>query len=298
MRALPIGAFLLVGLASQAAAQLAVGPVSIKNNVNGVPITVTATSWTTVNSVDNEIVVNARIFADLIDLQKKFASVVGTFKLSADSCANRGVDAPNPIVSLKSSSLWPRSDQLVMFLRGHVDMWSCVAGPPKSEMRWQQKKIAFIKYKVAVKHTWTELKKSKNATQSFDATLPTYLLKKDDGKVALEFGKPFLRLEGYPDSILKRANADIYKSAHSALQSAIDPAKLKAVLPKEIQKLNMSVLSARFRDYGGHAIAEINLTATISGSSTLLPQHVTEKIDLRPEGGTKRSSAGVILARE
>ena len=85
-----------------------------------------------------------------------------------------------------------------------------------------------------------------------------------------------MKLDGYPDAILKRANADINKSALSALQSAIDPAKLKAVLPKELQNLNMSVLSARFRDHGGHAIAEINLAATISGSSKLLGQ-VTEK---------------------
>jgi hypothetical protein len=52
----------------------------------------------------------------------------------------------------------------------------------------------------------------------------------------------------------------------SALQRAIDPVKLKTALPKELQKLNMSVQSARFRDYGGHAIAEINLEAIISGS--------------------------------
>jgi hypothetical protein len=276
MRALFLAGFLLAGLASQATAQLAVGPIAIKNKVNGVPITVSATSWTTVKPVDNEIVVNTRIFADLIDLQKKFSSIVGTFKLGADNCATRGADAPNPIVSLKSSSIWPRSDQLVMFLRGHVDMWSCVAGPQKSETRWKQKKIAFIKYKVAVKHTWTELKKRKNDTQPFDATVPAILMKKDDGKVALEFAKSYLKLDGYPDAILKRANADINKSALSALQSAIDPAKLKAVLPKELQNLNMSVLSARFRDYGGHAIAEINLGATISGdATTLLRQKVS-----------------------
>jgi hypothetical protein len=270
MRTLFLAGFFLAGLASQATAQLAVGPIAIKNNVNGVPVTVSATSYTTVKPVDNEIVVTSRIFADLIDLQRKFASIVDTFKLPANNCASRGAGAPNPVVSLKSSMLWPRSDQLVMFLRGHVDMWSCVAGPPKSETRWQQKKIAFIKYKVAVRHTVTELKKSKNGTQPFDATLPTFLMKKDDGKVGLEFAKPYLKLDGYPDTILKRANADINKTALSALQSAIDPAKLKAVLPKELQNLNMSVLSARFRDYGGHAIAEINLATTISGSSALM----------------------------
>ena len=273
MRTLILAGFLLAGLASQAAAQLAVGPVAIKNTVNGVPVTVSATSYTTVKPVDNEIVVTARIFADLIDLQKKLASIVGKF-LPGDNCATKGAE-PNPVVSLKSSSLWPRSDQLVMFLRGHVDMWSCVAGPPKTETRYQQKKIAFIKYKVAVQHTVKALKKSKHDTQPFDATLPAILMKTNDGKVALEFTKPYLKLEGYSDTVLKRANADLNKNALSALQSAIDPVKLKSALPKELQKLNMSVQSARFRDYGGHAIAEINLEATISGgSASLLHQHV------------------------
>jgi hypothetical protein len=54
---------------------------------------------------------------------------------------------------------------------------------------------------------------------------------------------------------------DINQKALGALQSAIDPAKLKEALPKEYQKLNMTVVSTRFRNYGGHAIAEINLAA-------------------------------------
>jgi hypothetical protein len=275
MRTLLLAGFLLAGLASQAAAQLAVGPVAINNTVNGVPVTVSATSYTTVKPVDNEIVVTARIFADLVDLQKKIASIVGKFK-PGDTCANKGAE-PNPVMSLKSSSLWPRSDQLVMFLRGHIDMWSCVNAPPKTETRYVQKKIAFIKYKSAVQHTVKEVKKSKSGTQPFDATLPAILMKTDDGKVSLEVTKPFLKLEGgYSDTVLKRANADLNKSALSALQSAIDPEKLKAALPKELQKLNMSVQSARFRDYGGHAIAEINLGATISGSSPLRQQVLTD----------------------
>jgi hypothetical protein len=99
-------------------------------------------------------------------------------------------------------------------------------------------------------------------------------VKKNDGAVALEFAKPYLKIEGqYPDAILKPANAGINKNAHNAIQSVIDLVKLKAVLPGEIQKLNMSIVSARFRDYGGHAIAEINLAANIAEGSTIeLPE--------------------------
>lgn len=62
-------ALLLTVLASEAPAQqLAVGPITMTNHVNGVPITVSATSWITVVSVDGERAVDARIFVDLVDL--------------------------------------------------------------------------------------------------------------------------------------------------------------------------------------------------------------------------------------
>jgi hypothetical protein len=98
MRALFISALLLAGLSSQATAQLAFGPVAIQNNVNGVPIIVSATSWITVRSVGDEFVVNARIFTDLIDIQREFSNVVRTFKLPANNCANRNVGSLNPVV--------------------------------------------------------------------------------------------------------------------------------------------------------------------------------------------------------
>ncbi len=269
MRAYLVGAVLSAVLASQAAAQLAVGPIAIENNVNGVPITVIATSWINVKFEDNELVVSARILADLIDLQKKFPDVVGTFKPPADNCANRTVDSPNPVVAIENGSLWPRADQLVIFVRGHVDIWNCVVGPSKSEIKWQKKKIGFINMKVPVLHTWTNLKKNKNDTQPFDASLPVYFVRKDNEKIALEFAKSNIKLGGqYADTVLKLADIDINKKAYNALQSAIDPEKLKAALPKELQKLNMPIISARFRDYGGHAMAEINLATRVSGTST------------------------------
>ena len=125
--------------------------------------------------------------------------------------------------------------------------------------------------KVPTLHTWANLKKTKDGSQPLDVSLQIYLVTKDNATVALEFAKPDKKLEGqYPfvtNPILKLVNVDINKEAYNALQSAIDPAKLKTVLPKELQKLNMSVVLARFRDAGGHAVAEINLTTRVSGKS-------------------------------
>ena len=290
MRALVLSALLLAGLASKAPAQLAFGPITIENNVNGVPITVGATSWITVKSVDNDIMVDARIFADLIDLQKKFLNVGSTFKFSENNCATRGVDNPNPIVSLKKSSLWPRGDHLVMSVRGHVDIWSCVAGPPKSEIQWQKKKVGFIKIKVPVVYTRTNLKANKDGTHPFNASLPIYLVKKDSATVALEIAEPNVKLEDQDvivkNAILKLANADISQTAYNALQSAIDPAKLKEVLPIELQKLSMSVVSARFRDDGGHAVAEINLAARVPRNAIT---QLLQQIAASPENRIERA---------
>jgi hypothetical protein len=51
MRALLLGTMLAIGLIPGATAQLAVGPVPIMSSINGIPITVSVTSWITVNSV-------------------------------------------------------------------------------------------------------------------------------------------------------------------------------------------------------------------------------------------------------
>ncbi len=271
MRALFLSALLLVGFLSEATAQVVVGPIAITNKVNGIPITVSTTSWITVNSVDNETTVDVRILADLIDLQRKFSNVVDKFALANDKCAARGADARvgsdarSAAVSLKSGSLWPVDDRLMMSFRGQVDTWSCIAGSPKSGIEWKKKKFAFLNIKVPVVHKWRIVTKKNDFTQSFRGNLPIQLVKKDGANVGLKIAEHDIKLEGQDLAMttasLNLAKMDLNRKAYNALQSAIDPAKLKAILPKEYQKMNMTVVSTRFRSYGGHAIAEINLAA-------------------------------------
>jgi hypothetical protein len=260
MRAL-LSALLVVGLATGATAQQTAGPIAITNTVNGIPVTVSATSWVTTNPVGNELRVHARIFADLIDLQKKFASVVGAFKLPPNKCGNRGQGNQNPVVSFKGGSLWPVDDRLVMSIRGDVDLWSCVAGPQKSAIEWKKKKILFMKVNLPERHTWRPMKERKDGAQSFSGNMPIQLVKKDDASVSLKIAESDIKLNGEESATNSSLAKHINQRAYNALQSAIDPSKLKMALPKELQKLNMTVVSTRFRSYGGHAIAEINLAA-------------------------------------
>lgn len=271
MRALLLGTLLAIGLIPGATAQLAVGPVPITSSINGIPITVSVTSWITVNSVGDETTVDARIFADLIDLQKKFSDVVDSFKRSARNC-NRSADGQNPVVSFKSGSLWPRNDQLIMFVRGDIDIWSCSVGPPQSAIRWEKTKVSFLTLKLPVRRTWRNVKRNMDGTQPFHGTLLVSLAEKDGANVALRNTEPNLRLDGEPtfatNANLSLAKTDMNEKVSKTLRSAIDLTKLKDVLPKELQKFNMTVNSARFRDRGGHAIAEINLVGKASSTTT------------------------------
>jgi hypothetical protein len=262
MKALFLSALLVAGFVPGAIAQQGTGPIAITNTVNGIPITVSATSWVTTRSVGSEPRVQARIFADLIDLQRKFASVVDSFKLPATNCVNRASGHQNQVVSFRTGALVPVDDRLVMSVRGDVDVWSCVAGPTKSGIQWRKKKLWFLKIKVPERHTWRNMRERRDGAQSFSGSLPIQLVKKDDANVALKIAEADIKLEGQESSV-KNANvkAHINQKAYNALQSAIDPAKLKMALPKEFQKLNMAIVSTRFRSYGGHAIAEINLAA-------------------------------------
>jgi hypothetical protein len=271
MRALLLGTLLAIGLIPGATAQLAVGPVPIMSSINGIPITVSVTSWITVNSVGDETTVDARIFADLIDLQKKFSDVVDSFKRSARNC-NRSADGQNPVVSFKSGSLWPRNDQLIMFVRGDIDIWSCSVGPPQSAIRWEKTKVSFLTLKLPVRRTWRNVKRNMDGTQPFHGTLLVSLAEKDGANVALRNTEPNLRLDGEPtfatNANLSLAKTDMNEKVSKTLRSAIDLTKLKDVLPKELQKFNMTISSARFRDRGGHAIAEINLVGKASSLTT------------------------------
>jgi hypothetical protein len=264
MRALFWAALLAAGIATEASAQVAFGPIAITNNVNGIPITVSATSWITVNASDSERPVDARIFADLIDLQRKFPKLLETLGLSTANCDVRHTDSRNPVVSLKSGSLWPVDDQLMMSVQGHVDLWSCRARPAKSEVAWRRKKIGFIKLKLPVLHTVRSMTKKKmDGTQQFRGNLPIQLVNKGGANVALKIASPEIKLEGQDTIVtnvnLDHAKLDMNQKAYAALRSAINIAKLRTILPKEYQKL--TVVSTRFRSYGGHAIAEINLAA-------------------------------------
>jgi hypothetical protein len=271
MRALIFGAVLSSVLVSNALAQRVFGPVSIKSDVDGVPIAVSATSSINIADVGDKLIVSASVFADLVDLQRQMPKLVGSLQAPADKCANRLHGDKSPVVGIDGISLWPHGDLLIMSMHGRIDLWSCSSGPRRYALRWRKKKIAFLKISIPHIHHWRYVKKRQDATRPFQGILSINLGTRKNALAAIELAEPQIivngRDAGVKDGTLQFAKADIRKKIHRALQRAIDPAKLKQALPPQFQNLKMTAVAADFRAFGGHAIAEIKLAATVSGDS-------------------------------
>ena len=208
---------------------------------------------------------DARVFVDLIDLQRKFPNVVYKFELPADNCRYRGTGNQSPVVSLKNGSLWPVDDQLIMTVRGQVDVWSCTLRAGKSTIQWKSRKIGFLNIKLPIIHSVVSMCKKKIGSQHFQASLPIQLMKRDNATMALKSTEPEVILEGQnvvvTNANLTIAKTDINRKALNTLDAALNSPKIKAVLQKEFLQSKINIVSTRFRNFGGHALAEINFEA-------------------------------------
>ena len=273
MKGLLAAALLFIGFGSSASAQQAFGPVDITNDVGGVPVTLSVTSWLSLQPAGGDIVAKVRMFADLIDLQRKLPDVVAAFAPPANACASRRGGRTRPLTALKRVNLIARNNQLMLSVRGRIDVWSCRRGPVKVALRWRRTHIVPLRIKVPVIRTWRHVAKRKEGSQRFLGNLPVYLVHEPDAAVSLRTATPAIQLVGKETVVkatsLRRAKDEIRRKAQAALARAIDPAKLTATLPAKLRKLNLAVVSAQFRELGGHAIAEIDLAGRLPESAGL-----------------------------
>jgi hypothetical protein len=238
-----------------------------RKSVDGVPVTVNVLSVITVQAMQDNLGVTAKVDADLFDLQQKIGAIGDTFSWPNDNCANAGAnDRPNLVVTVTSKSFTVQGDQGMLVFGGQVDAWTCVK-KAKSEVRWEMKKVGPIKTKVPVTHILTNYVKTKIASEPYEASMPVSFVKKDDKSVAVQLGQPIVKPEGQYVSVangtLKIADVDITQKAAHAWKSALDPDKLKVTIPSELETLNMTVQSADFKDDGGHLVAEVILTSNV-----------------------------------
>jgi hypothetical protein len=247
---------------------LVVGPVSIQQDVNGIPVSISARTFFKIQTVENKIYLKAQLVGDLSDLQRKIGSIVDTFKLPQENC--RSYSANNPVVSIPRKELLFRDGTAIFSIGGNVTMWDCRENPiPNSRVDWEIRNIGFgVRTKVPVVRTWPgDPIKNKLVSQSFDADLPINLVRLNEYSIGLTLGRPDIELKGQyafiTKGILNIAGVDINQKAQDALQKAIDPEKLRLIIPAEFQEFNPKVESVRFLDDSGHLAVEMNMSALI-----------------------------------
>ena len=255
-------------LHAQAADEVLIGPIDYEQNVNGVPVTVTARTYVRIVTPENKLLLKVRVVGDLSDLQRKIGTIVDTFSLPRDNC--RSYSPNNPVVDISRKELRADLDRATFSLGGSVTVWECAENPvANSKVEWEVRKVGLgIKTKVPVIKTWPGSPiKTIFARQGFDVDLPVLLVRSNDHSVGLQFSKPEIELTGrfafVTKGMLSIAGIDINQKAYDVLQKAIDPQKLILSIPDELEKYNPSVESARLFNDNGKLTAEIALTALV-----------------------------------
>ena len=181
-RGLLAAAFIASTSAAEAvrADEVQIGPILYTQDVNGVPVTITASSFVDISTGSNQINIKARVVGDLYDLQQKIGAIVDTFNLPRDNC--RSFSASNPVVSIPRKELLFKEGSAFFSVGGTVTVLDCRENPvPNSKVEWVMGNVFGVKTKVPKVVTWGgDPIKNKVLTQPFDADLPVTLVKNND----------------------------------------------------------------------------------------------------------------------
>jgi hypothetical protein len=253
--------------------EVAIGPVAVQQDIQGVPVDLRATSFVTVKTEPSSFLFGLRLVADLGDLQQKIGPIVDTAPLPGDNCNHFGLD--NVVARIWGKQLSVSGASGVLKLNGDVDVWTCAKNPiPCSRVDWVVKDGLFgTKFSVpeAKIYECNSPVKTRNVNQPFEATLPFSLVVLNGQSVALKLGQPSVnlggQLGGVTGGLLRIAGVDINAKAKAALDQAIGPELLQESIPPEYLKLNPQIVAAQFLDNGGRMAATIELKASASGEA-------------------------------
>lgn len=248
--------------------EVLIGPIEYKQDVNGVPVNLIASTYVKLVTVDNKIYLRARLIGDLSDLQKQIGRIVDTFSLPKDNCAS--YNPKNLVVDIPRKEMIARDHDALFSISGSVAVWHCLENPiPKTKLDFEVRNVGFgIKTKVPVIISWPgDPIKNKLVTQSFDANLQISLQRKDSQTIALQIGAPDINLRGdlafILNSALIIAGVNINDKAKDALEKAIDPQKLVVTIPEEVKKYNPVIDNAELSNKGGHLSLELQMSALV-----------------------------------
>ncbi len=242
--------------------EIVIGPVAIQESIQGIPVALRAWSFISILPINNQLTLQARVFADLSDLQRKVGKIIDTIPLPTKNCHHDGLD--NLIARIWGKELAIRGTTARLTLRGDVEVWSCVKNPvPCTRVDWDG-----IIPRTRVYDCNPPIK-NRNLKQPFEATLPFSLTVPDAQSVAIALGQPTINLGGPLGSvsagILKIAGVNLNDKVKRALEQAIKPDMLKKSLPPEVQPFQLRIVSASLAAADGGALTAIaEMKASIS----------------------------------
>ncbi|WP_156795733.1 hypothetical protein [Bradyrhizobium icense] len=250
--------------------RIAIGPIVLSQDVQGITVNTAVAMNFAVETKSDGLHLSLVLDASLVDLQQKFAQIVGTLPLPRDNC--KSYTLVNPVVSLTIRALKGEGDTAVVALSGDVDGWTCVENPVP-ETYWDSTgcrgDLPFGGHYVfgCPKTRPASPIKNKSFTQPFDATLPVKLQKTGDASLSLVLGEPNVKLGGQfvfiTNGLLSIAGININDQAKKALERAIDPNKLTISVPKEYADLNPTIVDASFRSGQGQLAIRLDMTALL-----------------------------------
>lgn len=261
--------------AQQKPNEILIGPVAVPQQVQGITVTGQVSIYMSLRTDKDGLYLDARVVADLADLQGKIASIIDTVPLPTNNCASYKPD--NLVARIWGKQLLSSSSYALLVLKGDVDVWQCLENPmPNSKVEWvNDGPFGLSRPKVV---TWPgDPIKNKGVNQPFDLTLPLTVQVVDERTAALRFDKPDVHLGGQyaflTNGILRLGGIDVNTEAKKALDRAIDPGKFQAAIPSEYAKLNPTLRDASFGDVGGHLVLSMALSAALP------PAELTELIN-------------------
>jgi hypothetical protein len=245
--------------------EVQIGPVPIAQPINGVSVIVPVTSFMSLETKPEGLFLNARVYANLGDLQSKVGSIIDTFPLPTDNC--RSYSANNPVVRIWGKQLTGSANTVVLKLSGDVDIWDCRENPiPNSKVEWRNDGP----FHLSIPHiiTWPGNPiKNKLLNQPLTASLPATLATANDQTVAVTLGNPDVALggqyAGVTNGLLHIAGININAISKQLLDKAIDPSFLQQAIPSEYSKLNPKITAASFSTDGSTISAVVNFSAKV-----------------------------------
>ena len=193
--------------------EIFLGPYDAIETVAGIPVALRASAFLKIHRVGGEARIDARVVADLTDLQRRIGALIDSLPLPRDNCARFAVD--NLVVKLARSSLRIAGNVATLEVTGRVEIWTCL-------------EIPFF---------GSPLKTHTLPPQSFEALIPVRLRETGDRRgVELHFERPSLNLRSdfgrIVEGVLSIAGVDISTEAHRWLEQTVGRDWLPMALPE------------------------------------------------------------------